>query len=255
LFHVPKRLVFRWTLWGKWSTSGLAMLHDSVASFHVQFPNGTFVASYRQDDDLPDRRLLPEYLQWHSLPGETGILPGDELWLKWFPQDLVDAADLFIAVDADVFAVADPVGLRKWMVDELESSICCMQESNPQPWQYGNYADRFARLPVVNAGFVASREAAVFTQAMMWKYQHYTAQPSLQRRWHDEQGAVAEYWLEQESRARASFLPEATNKLLCPSANAEVIDIQGLEIIHTPYPEHPKYYELKEQIRAAIARG
>src|SRR5690348_14973426 len=129
-FPVPSRLVFRWSLWGTWTADGVEMLNDSVESFQAHFPDGIFLASYTSNAEIPGRRLLPKYLQWHSLPGATGVAPGDELWLKWFPQDILDSADLLLAVDADVFCVDDPKSLRSWIGGELQSSICCMQESD-----------------------------------------------------------------------------------------------------------------------------
>ena len=229
------------------------MLRDSVESFHAFFPRATYIVSYAQDSLIEGKCTLPDYLQWHSLPARSGIAAGDELWLKWFPQDITDRADLMIAVDADVFCVAQPTSLVRWIRDDISKTICCMEESNPEGWCYGNYYPRLRTLPHVNAGFVASREPAELTRCMMTKYAKYRGwAEKLHRKWHDEQGALAEYWLELEKENRASTLPQIKNKLLCPSTNAHITSLNGLELIHTPYPEHPKYYELKDQIRAAI---
>jgi hypothetical protein len=247
-----KRIVLRWSVWGNWDVGGLEMLGDSISSFRPYFPDATYVLSYAQNSVIQENKILPSYLQWHSLPIETGISSGDELWLKWFPQEITDQADLLIVIDADVFCVAEPRSLTQWIEHEGSKSICCMQESNPGP--YGNFYNRLRIVPRVNSGFVATRDPAKLTRQIMAKYKQYRKWAvDLRRTWHDEQGALAEYWLEKEQAGAASYLSEARNKLLCPSINPTVTDLTGLEVIHTPYPDHPKYHELKVQIKAAIA--
>lgn len=248
------RILLRWSVWGEWSASSTEMLADSISSFRPYFPNANFVVSYLQTAKVNEANKIPDYAQWHSLPGNTGIDPSDNLWLKWFPQDNLDHADIFIAIDADVFCVGHPIDLIDWIQKEQAKSICCMQEANPEPWCYGHYGPLFRELPSVNAGFVVSRSPGELSHGMMNKYDSYRKKMgSKERKWHDEQGALAEYWLEKNVANQASYLSESTNRLLCPSANSEVNSIEGLEIIHTPYPEHPKYYELREKIKASIS--
>src|SRR5688572_21029928 len=103
LSNVTNRLLLRWTMWGNANARVLAMLGDSIRSFRPYFAQATFVISYHQGSVVASKGTLPEYVQWHSLPNCPGVEQGDELWLKWFPQDITEHADVLISLDMDVF--------------------------------------------------------------------------------------------------------------------------------------------------------
>jgi hypothetical protein len=230
------------------------MLNDSVASFRRHFKCATFTVSVAQDATSILAARLPGYLQKHTLPNPLPVRAGDELWLKWFRQDIYEQADALITLDADVFCVSSPHSLLSWLNTNAAPNLIVLSEADAQAWHYGNYADALPEIPMVNAGFVAVRKPKEFLREMQRQYELYIQRVRTEDvKWHDEQGALASVWLRRHARGDACLLPEATNRLSCPSANPSVSSVKGLEIIHTAYPDHPQYVALKDQIRSAYA--
>jgi hypothetical protein len=209
----------------------------------------------------------PEYVVYADAPGFVAACleveatvrdmaaPGGEYldpratWMKWAPRFRHDPGSIEMRVDSDFFLVDEPVELREFVAGDGHDYVVTMEEST-QPRLYGNFG---ARLPPgfapINAGFFGQRSAADLSEPMRIAYRWWADQTRDDDvRYHDEQGALAYVLQSLIGNGQVLLLDPARYRVVCPSNDPPVENLDGIVGLHATYPDHPAYHRFRVEI-------
>ncbi|QFY10344.1 hypothetical protein GBF35_30320 [Nonomuraea phyllanthi] len=242
-------VICRWASWNP-TIEGCYMLSHSIGSFQRFLGSTAEYVVYADDPEFVTAHLLveAEVRQLDGSPRSRYIRP-EATWRKWAPMPRVDAGRAELRIDSDIFLLAEPVELRRFLAHGGPSYLVSSEEFVAL-WPYGNFGGKLpSRFLPINAGLVGQAPGCDLTPLLDAEFDWWEESIAPDEvKYHDEQGAVAVVMQALAAEGEVTVLDPARYRIVCPLNRPPVRDVTGLVMLHATYPEHPAFWQFLPEI-------
>jgi len=244
-------MIFRWSIWGKYTSKNIELLRYSILTFKRQFGDDHQYVVYTDNTEFVGG-YLDKTMDIRQFPTDDNSLfcvVSKATWLKWCPSSRMDVNQTEFFIDSDVFLLKYPKEIDKFLSDP-NMKFAIMDEFLGQSWQHGAMSKKTNPDTLfVNAGFFVQKAGYDISHDLIEEFKWWQKNIKKdEQTWHDEQGALAVALTKYFKNGELYILPKDKYILIGEKENTNIENLNDITLFHAVYPDHPAFYKFKDYI-------